>query len=284
MITLRPATSDDLRECARICYEAFCAISEQHNFPPDFPSAEVAEFVMAAFLPHPEVYGIVAERGGRVIGSNFLHERSSIAGVGPITLDPAEQNSGAGRMLMQAVLERVRETERPGVRLVQAGYHCRSLGLYTKLGFDAREQLVTLQGPPIRCELPGYRVRPAAAEDLPACDALCRRVHGHDRTGEVRDGIQHGTAAVVEYDGRISGYTTGIGFMGHALGESNRELKALIAAAPTYLGPGFLLPTRNGELFRWCLENGLQVVQTMTLMSIGMYNEPQGAFLPSVLF
>jgi len=61
-------------------------------------------------------------------------------------------------------------------------------------------------------------------------------------------------------------------------------MKALIGAAPAFLGPGFLLPTRNAELFRWCLDHGLRVVQPMTLMSVGLYNEPAGAFLPSVLY
>jgi hypothetical protein len=75
-----------------------------------------------------------------------------------------------------------------------------------------------------------------------------------------------------------------MGFFGHAIGETNEELKALIGAAPEFLGPGFLLPTRNAELFRWCLEHGLRVVQPMTLMSIGLYNEPAGAFLASVLY
>ncbi len=50
-------------------------------------------------------------------------------------------------------------------------------------------------------------------------------------------------------------------------------------------GPwGFLLPTRNAALFRWCLEHDLRVVRQMTLMSLGSYQEPAGAFLPSVLY
>jgi hypothetical protein len=68
------------------------------------------------------------------------------------------------------------------------------------------------------------------------------------------------------------------------VGESNAELKMLIGAAPAFAGPGFLLPTRNGELFRWCLAHDLRVVQPMTLMSLGLYSEPQGAFLPSILY
>jgi hypothetical protein len=98
------------------------------------------------------------------------------------------------------------------------------------------------------------------------------------------DAIKQGTATVAERDGRITGYSTSVSFFGHSVGETNEELKALIGAAPAFLGPGFLMPTRNSDLFRWCLERGLRVVEPLTLMSIGLYNEPNGAFLPSILF
>jgi hypothetical protein len=41
---------------------------------------------------------------------------------------------------------------------------------------------------------------------------------------------------------------------------------------------------RNAELFAWCLAKGLRVVQPMTLMTKGLYNEPAGSFLPSINF
>src|SRR5262249_4138110 len=78
--------------------------------------------------------------------------------------------------------------------------------------------------------------------------------------------------------------TTGIALFAHAVGESNDDVKALIGAAPEYLGPGFLVPSRNTELLRWCLQHGLRLVQQMTLMTIGLYNEPAGADLPSSLY
>jgi hypothetical protein len=82
----------------------------------------------------------------------------------------------------------------------------------------------------------------------------------------------------------VTGYATDIPFFAHAVGETNQEIKALIFAASEIGGGGFLLPTRNGELFRWCLENGLRLVHQMTLMTVGPYNEPAGAYLPSVLY
>jgi hypothetical protein len=141
-----------------------------------------------------------------------------------------------------------------------------------------------MQGSPIKSATPGYGVRPARMSDLEECNRLCVRGHGHDRNGELRDAIRQGTAVVAERDGRIVAYATSIGFFGHMVGETNSDVQMLIANADAFLGPGILVPTRNAGLFRWCLENGLRVVQPMTLMTVGFYNEPAGAYLPSILY
>jgi GNAT superfamily N-acetyltransferase len=267
-----------------VCYEAFKAIAEHHRFPGDFPSPAVAAASFARWLAHPGYHVVVAEEDGRLVGSNVLDERSTIAGIGPITVDPAAQNRTIGRQLMGAVLRRAAERQRPGVRLCQAAYHNRSLALYTTLGFEVREPLVTLQGPPSAVQVPGHAVRRATEGDLGDANALCRRIHGHDRGGELLEAVRDGTATVVEHDGRLTGYATVVGFFGHAVGEGNADLRALIGAAPAFAGPGLLLPARNGELFRWCLGHGLRVVQPLTLMSLGLYHEPRGGFLPSILY
>ena len=57
-----------------------------------------------------------------------------------------------------------------------------------------------------------------------------------------------GSATVVEHDGRITGYATIVGFFGHAVGESRDDVKALIAAAKEFAGPGFLLPTARRRI------------------------------------
>jgi len=283
-ITVRRARPEDAAGCGPICYEAFRQISTEHNFPPDVPDAGSAVGLLSSLFSHPGFYCVVAEQNGRLVGSNCLDERSTIAGIGPITVDPAVQNAGAGRELMRAVLDRVRERGNPGVRLVQAAFHNRSLSLYTKLGFDVREPLSCLQGAPLKTPVEGCRVRDAREADLEECHRVCRQVHGHDRSGEVADSLREGSVRVVERGGRISGYTTGLAFFGHSVGETNLDLQALIAGAESFGGPGILVPTRNAALFRWCLESGLRVVQPMTLMSMGLYNEPKGAWLPSITF
>jgi len=283
-MVIRRASAADAEVCGRICFEAFTALANRHNFPPDFPAPEVAIGVLSAMFSHPGFYCVVAEQDEKIIGSNCLDERTPIAGVGPITVDASVQNRAAGRALMQAVLTRAAERRFAGVRLVQAAYHNRSLSLYAKLGFVVREPLSCMQGPAMKKILPGYGVRPAVAGDLAACNDLCLRVHGHDRGGEVQDAIQQGAATVAERDGRITAYASSMAFSGHAIGETNEDLKALISAAAAFQGPGILVPSRNAELFRWCLESGLRVVHPWTLMTMGLYNEPAGAYLPSILF
>ena len=284
-LTLRQGIPEDAETCGHICYEAFSAIAAEHRFPSNVPSAEAGVGLVSAQLNHSNIYSVVAEVDGKVVGSNFLDERSTVFGVGPITVDPTTQNQGLGRALMLDVMRRAADRGAAGVRLIQAGYHNRSLSLYAKLGFRARDLLACMQGPPPKEEIPGYHVRRATEADVPACAALCRNVHGHDRAGEVSDAIAQGTALVVEHDKRISGYATDLAFFAHAVGESNEDLKALITAADTFEGTGILVPVTNAELFEWCLHRGLHVVQTMTLMSTGgLYTSPEGAYLPSVIF
>jgi predicted N-acetyltransferase YhbS len=283
-IKLRAGMPADAAACGMICYEAFKSVNSAHNFPPDFASAEEGIGLMTMLLSHAGHHSVVTEIDGRVIGSNFMDERAPIYGIGPITVDPTVQNRGVGGKMMQHMLDRAAQQEAAGVRLLQAAFHNRSLCLYSMLGFRTRETISILQGKPLNQKIAGYDVRLATPGDAAACNALCHAVHGFDRSGELEEAIDHKTAQVVEHAGRITGYTTGISFVAHTVAESNTGLMALIGAATAFGSPGFLLPTRNHEVFTWCLKGGLRLVYQMTLMTIGLYNEPTGAWLPSVLY
>jgi predicted N-acetyltransferase YhbS len=281
---IRPGKPEDASACGAICYSAFKAIAEAHHFPPDFPDTETAVGLMGYAFSAPGVYSVVAEENGQILGSNLLWENDFIGGVGPITVDPTCQNAAVGKQLMKQVLHRAEGVRLAGVRLVQAAYHNRSFALYTKLGFDVREPLSVIQGAAPGIHFPGYDVRPGNEADLNSCNRLCYQIHGHDRSHELPGAIKTGGFFVVEYNGMITGYTTQVGFLGHTIAATNTGLKALIGATSHFSGPGFLLPSRNADVLRWCLQNGLRIVMPMTLMSMGMYNDPAGAFLPSVLY
>jgi GNAT superfamily N-acetyltransferase len=281
-VRIREAVDADWAEAGRICYEAFASLADQHGFPHDFPTVEAAAEPIRWLIGHPRIYGVVAEKDGRILGSNFLDERGTISAIGPISVDPNAQDHHIGRLLMDAVLERAHARRAPGVRLLQIAYHNRSLSLYAKLGMEVRGSFAAMHGPALRRVLPGYDVRPAMLDDEYACNSLCLRVHGHARSGEVHEAISSGTARVVERLGRITGYTTGIGYFAHSVAETNDDLRALICEAGNFGTPGFLVPLSNNDLFRWCLDQGLRVFFVLNMMTIGLYQEPEGSYMPSV--
>jgi GNAT superfamily N-acetyltransferase len=281
-VVVREAVDADWAECGRICYEAFARLADRHGFPHDFPTVEAAAEPIRWMINHPRFYGIIAETDRRILGSLFMDERGTISAIGPISVDPTAQNGGVGRLLTETALERARQTGAPGVRLVQIAYHNRSLSLYTKLGMDVKESFAAMYGDPIRQTMPGYNVRPATFDDEAACNALCVRVHGHTRAGEVREAIESGEGRVVERLGRITGYTTRINYFRHSVAETNDDLKALICEAEDLGTPGYLVPLTNGDLFRWSLAQGLRVFFVVNLMALGIYQQPAGAYMPSV--
>ena len=180
-LRLRPGVIDDAKEVGKIIFEAFSEIADKHGFPREFPTVDIGINVASSFLSNPGFYSVVAEDiegyGNKVIGSNFLDERSNIvAGIGPITIDPKFQNKGAGRQLMSNVMERARSRNYPAIRLLQASYHNRSLALYTSLGFNVREPISTMQGKQISIVIPGRSVRVATESDLESCNAICNHV------------------------------------------------------------------------------------------------------------
>jgi predicted N-acetyltransferase YhbS len=283
-LTIREATPADAPQCARIFYDAFASIASRHAFPTEPASPEFTRWRVDSWIEHPGFHAMLAELDGRVVGSVFLDERDAIAGLGPLTVDSADQDAGVGRRLMLAALRRERDRHADGVRLVQTAYHYRSLALYAKLGFAVREPLSVLQGDVPPASASGHRTRPAGAADLRACARVCRAVHGHHRSNELADAIADGTATVVEREQRVVGYATGFGYGWHAVADTNSALIALLASPQRYLGLGILIPSRNAELLGWALTNGLRIVQQSTLMTRGRYQEPTGSWLPSILY
>src|SRR5262245_35769151 len=78
-IRIRRATVEDAEVCSRICYDAFTTINRQHNFPPKLPAPEASIDVLRMLFSHPKYYCVVAELNGRIVESNCLDERSTIA-------------------------------------------------------------------------------------------------------------------------------------------------------------------------------------------------------------
>jgi len=283
-VTLREIEPGDAEACALICFEAFGAFHDQHRFPRDFPALEMVNRIFAALTSDLSIWGVLAEVDGRVVGSNFLYEGNPIAGVGPISVDP-EYQRGVGHRLMEAVIERGREA--PGIRLVQDAFNMRSLSLYTSVGFDVKEPLVLVSGKPRGGRAQHMEVRPLREEDLDACEALCRTVHGFERTAELRSSIQTLAPWAGVRDGSVVAYLSNAPnwISNHGVAGSDDDMATLLrgvaAAADEPLS--LLVPLRSA-LLRWCLEEGLRLVKPLNLMAQGRYHKPRGSWFPSVRY
>jgi predicted N-acetyltransferase YhbS len=232
-IEVRPIEPADAEQCARIVYEAFGGLHDHHQFARDFPTLEAALQLTGMFIAHPAIWGVVAERDGRIVGSNFLDERGPIRGVGPISVDPEAQGQGVGRRLMQAVLERGEGAR--GVRLQQDSFNVQSLSLYASLGFDVKEPTVVLSGRPRSGPGSAIEVRSLEESDLEPCESLCRSVHGFERTNELRDALEAPVFSplVAVRDGRLTAWATTFAFFptACAVAETENDMRALIAGA-----------------------------------------------------
>lgn len=292
----RPITVDNLEVCASITYEAFKGISEQHGFPSDFPTLEIALEAIKLMTAHPLFFGVVAERNGKIEGCAFMDERNPIRGIGPVSVSPQAQGKGIGRLLMTTLLARGQNAV--GIRLLQETYNLAALSLYTALGFEVKEPLVFIQGKPRSQPLSGFEIRPLDRQDLAECVKLSQHVFGWDRAGEIADSLyaienitdppqDNITKPFTAWKaGRMVAYTTSGSFVGHGAAETEEDMQALLLgiAALTSEPLSFHLPTRQTSFFRWCLQEGLRTEKPGTLMALGDYQQPKGCYFTSFLY
>lgn len=187
---------------------------------------------------------------------------------------------------MEAVLERGQGAA--GIRLLQDSFNVSSVSLYASLGFNVKEPILLMRGKPKSEPPSGIEVRPLTREDLSSCAALCRKVHGYERTNELRDAVKYFSPQVALHGGRVVAYTSAPTFwpLNHGVAETEEGMKALLLGAGAVSGEplSFLLPVKQVDFFRWCLSEGLRVIKPMTLMVMGDYQEPDGCYFVSVLY
>jgi ribosomal protein S18 acetylase RimI-like enzyme len=272
-VRIRPVERGDVPACAVVEWAAFGATSA--------PGA--SRRLIERLVGHPGVYGVVAEQDGAIVGLCFLYEHDPIRAVGPLAVAPAAQGRGVGRRLMEAVLERAGAA---GIRLTTAPHNPAAFAMYTSLGFEVKEPLAILsgrfRGPPPA----GSSTRALREEDLTAAAALCERVHGVARTGDLREALRtKGEPMVLERDGRIVAYTSHrrLGDGAHGVAETEPDMRALLLglALPRGAKLTIFMPTRQTSLLRWCLAEGFRVGVPLNLMAKGDYREPTGAYFPS---
>lgn len=280
-VELTPVRPEQVEELGGICYRAFKDVSDRHGFPTDFDSPGFAQMVLGSLVRDEDCYSVAAVVDGRTAGSNYLTTHDEVGSIGPVSVDPPLQGHGAGRAVMEGVLQYARENGIERVRLMQDSFNMMSLALYASLGFDTKTPVAMME--PARKEDPN--VRQATASDLAAVEELSRRIYRVSRRNEAAHRLSPPFQPFVrERAGVITGYFI-LGFAGHGVAETEEDMLALVLHAAGRTPPQmarFFCPLTEGSLYRRFLAAGCRNVKVMNLMALGPYEAPDGVWLPSV--
>jgi ribosomal protein S18 acetylase RimI-like enzyme len=284
-IELVSAEPQHAKELGRICFEAFKDLQDRGCGTRDFPTEETAQQVLGMLVQRNDFYSVSALDNGRLVGSNFLSLMDSVAGVGPVTIDPSYQGQGIGRALMQDVIDYARRNSIEQVRLMQDSFNAASLSLYASLGFDVKDTVALMQAAP--SAEPNNSVRSIADSDLPAVENLSQRIYKNSRRNEVAAAAPYGFAAFLrERQGRVTGYLLPGNFC-HGVAETEEDALDLITEAARRLPPEFarfFCPLSEGNFYRKTLQRGCRVIKVMNYMTLGPYEHPDEVWMPSVLY
>jgi len=286
-VSIRLMTEADVPAVAEIIAVAFNDVFQRHGFPPPWPEPEAARIVPSLYVSYPGARGFVAQLDGRVVGSGFVLVRGDNAGIGPVSVAPEAQGSGAGRAIMECLLDEVRDC--PSVRLIQEAFNTASFSLYTKLGFVVRDvaPLLVAEDPRPKPPADPPSVRAMTPADLESVAALDERLTGMRREHDFALLLGFASQLVCERDGRLTGFLFRAPFgdstlLAPAAAEGTDDLKALLCGAVELPGPRLInmRPTAGQhELLRYVFDAGFVISNIGTYMVRGEWQPPRGAHL-----
>ena len=288
--SLTAVLPDQADEVGQMVYEAFRDIAERHNFEPVFPTPELAQLIVRLLAQTEGYESYLLEEDGKPAACNFGDERDDVIGVGPVAVAVDRQGRGHGRCVMEALLDHGEEGGFTSVRLLQSAYNIQSFSLYHKLGFEVRDLAAVLRGRPPQDATPTDSVREYAPADLDACDAIHRDVLGIGRRSDIAFMANFAPPVVVEREGRVEGYLTRFPgeelFVTHGAARDERALRDLIIGT-AQADPATIrvtVPTANARTLRWAMGSGFQLMELLSYMVRGDYQQPMGAWVPAPFY
>ena len=285
-VTIRQMQAGDIPRVGAVMVSAFNDVFRRHGYPEPFPSPEVGTSIAQGYLQLEPTECFTAVQDEKIVGSGYIHLRGDTAGIGPITVDPTVQAKGAGRALMQAVIEAGQQC--PSLRLVQDAFNVVSFPLYSTLGFEAQGTIASLVGREIQANIPeNIEVREWQEKDIEPLAELDTHLTGIAREQDLRFFHAQPPHIAALVDGKLAGYLcflrTGAGtFLGPAAATEPAILRALIlASAQREQGKALRMrfPARHAALLQELFALGFRVENLQTYMVRGTWSPPRGVEL-----
>lgn len=217
-LTVRQIRYKDVEAAMQIDQLAFSNLQEKLSGQPSHLAVREREFF--EFWRHADPLGaLVAERDGKIIGINFNHARGRSGWFGPLAVLPEDQSAGAGKALLLAGIEYLRNANCRMIGLDTYPHNPVAVSMYLKQGFEIVGSTVQLR----HCladESTGNqegnggaaRVEPIHVDDLPGIVATEEKLSGFNREKDFAFLLYWDQAfglKVLEGERRIMGYLWG---------------------------------------------------------------------------
>ena len=248
----------------------------------------------------PEIYEaldpgccLVAENGGRLVGSCFYHPRESHVALGIMNAAQGSRGKGVAKELLAEVIRRAGDLP---IRLVSSAMNLDSYSLYTRAGFSPvslYQDMLFPEGIEDIAEDP--HVRPVHPEDIAALVVLEKRISGINRQRDFEFFLKNEAGiwggSVYESDGQITGFLfsvnhPGCRMLGPGIMESADVSLALIKAELSRFEgaqPIFLIPATETALTKELYALGARNCELHVAQVRGESKVPTGIVMPSFL-
>ena len=300
---IRTMQSEDRYEVAELIYGSLNTWYRIHGRPEIFRGGpRVAEVFFDVYETLDPGCGIVAEdlRSGRLLASCFYHPRPHHVSLGIMNVHPNHFGRGAGRALLQFIIEFAKQVRKP-LRLTQSAMNVESFSLYNKAGFVPRcayqDMVLDVPADGLRRDVvDANRVRAARLDDVAAMAQLEMDVSGITREVDYRycienaDGNWH--ASVFENEqGAIDGFLLATGhealnMLGPCVTRTQEQAVALVhRGLNAYPGrtPLFLVPMECRHLVRTMYDWGARNCEMHFCQVLGEFQPFQGVSMPTFL-
>jgi predicted N-acetyltransferase YhbS len=211
-LRVRQLTEADLEAVGEILFEAFGGVYAERGFRSPFPSIDAGAWLARSYLDLDPAGAVVAIRGNRIDGIGFAHMRGKVTSIGPVAARPAV-GTGAGRAVMERLLEIAESSGARAVRLFQDAFNPGSFALYAQLGFEPKDVVSYAVADPSRdraksriTSANGVRIREIKAREIDAAIELDHALTGADRRVDFQLILQSGRAYGLFREADLAGY------------------------------------------------------------------------------
>ena len=302
--TVRTMTQADRHEVSELIYISINYWYQTHGCPPIFTGGPSScDIFFDVYETLDPGCGIVAEHNetGKLMASCFYHPREHHVSLGIMTAHPNHFGSGAGKALLQFIIDFSEDQQKP-LRLTQSAINVDSFSLYNKTGFVPRhayqDMFLEIPEAGFAHQPEGLsHVRPATGHDIPEMSELEFQLAGITRDKdyqyliENQDGLWSMSVYICPESGKVAGFLgscshPATNLIGPGIGVDDRVAIALLAhQLNQHPGktPVFLLPVESETLVRTAYDWGARNCEMHFCQVYGDFQPFQGVNIPTFM-